>query len=93
MENKSRLSQHEQFLKAISDTESTRRKGITKGPATDDSEFFKKHALFVPLIYEVFLTGTDFSQSRTKFLRTSSSCREKVTAMHADVLKTIRWSQ
>ena len=40
MENKSRLSQQELFLKAISDNVNTRRKGITKGPATGDREFF-----------------------------------------------------
>ena len=67
MENKSRLSQHEQFLKAISDTESTRRKGITKGPATDDSEFFTRALSDNLAEIQKAAAEQDFKKARTLF--------------------------
>ena len=67
MENKSRLSQHEQFLKAISDTESTRRKGITKGPVTEDSEFFTRALSDNLAEIQKAAAEQDFKKARTLF--------------------------
>lgn len=60
-------TQQELFLKAISDNESTRRKGVEKGPATSDGEFFTQ--ALSPSLNQIrqATSDGDFRSARTLF--------------------------